>query len=379
MKNFLSRGMRQGVSIARYNIIIMKNFPIHGANPENLYRFFNVQTPEKILDFSTNTNIFSDSLTDSIFDLDVKNLVSNYPDPTCKKLREIIAEREKISPEKILFTNGTNEAIFLLANLLRSRSSVIFQPCYSEYVRAFIKAENIFIGEGSTITPRYPAKTFNINVDTTEVVSNVFITANPNNPIGYFMDNLSGLIKKYPGVIFVVDEAYIDFLIGGEPERLCDFENVVLLRSLTKFYHLSGARIGYVIANEYIINALKNFQPAWSVNAVAQELALRFLNDKDFYENSRNFYKENTPVFMDKLKDSGFQVIDSDVHFFMIKVEKDEEIMKLLLESGIVVRHTRNFLGLKEKYIRVATKRPEENEFFIETLTNIRNSHLDYF
>ena len=340
----------------------MKNFdfPIHGANPENLYRAFNINPPEKILDFSVNTNIFSDLIAVPDFNLDIKNLVSNYPDPNCKKLREKISEHEKISTKKILFTNGINEAVFLLANLFRDKHAGIFQPCYSEYSRAFINVKNIFdVSKAGKFE--------------------VFIIVNPNNPTGIFIKNLSSLIKKFPETIFIIDEAYIDFLIYDEPERLLNFENVILLRSLTKFFHLSGARIGYVISNEKIIEALKNFQPSWSVNAVAQELALRFLSDKNFYESSRNFYKINTPKFMKKLKDSGFEVLDSSVNFFLIKIKNDIEIIKFLLKSGIVVRHTRNFLGLDGKYIRAATREPEENNFFIEKLIQAKNLYPDYF
>ena len=325
----------------------MKNFPIHGANPENLYKAFNIEIPEKILDFSTNTNIFS--CPD--FDLDIKNLVSSYPDPDCKKLREIISEREKISPEKILFTNGINEAIFLLADLFRGKRTGIFQPCYSEYRRAFRNAENIFDLER--------AGEFEI-----------FIIVNPNNPTGIFIKNLADLVKKFPETIFIIDEAYIDFLLKDEPEKLLNFKNVILLRSLTKFFHLSGARIGYVIADGKIIEVLKIFQPSWSVNAVAQALAVKFLNDKNFYEASRNFYKINTPEFINNLKSSGFEVSDSSVNFFLIKVENDLEVIKFLLKSGIVVRHTRNFPGLEGRYIRVAARFPEENNFFIEKLLN---------
>ena len=338
----------------------MNFFPIHGANPENLYRAFNIKNPEKIFDFSTNTNIFSDTLTDSGFDLDIKNLVSSYPDPDCKKLREIISEREKISSEKILFTNGINDAIFLLANLFRDKRTGIFQPCYSEYARAFRHAANIF--------------DFNHAGE-----FEVFIIVNPNNPTGIFIKNLSDLIKKFPETIFIIDEAYIDFLIDSKPEKLLNFENVILLRSLTKFFHLSGARIGYVIADGKIIDGLKSFQPSWSVNAVAQALALKFLQDKNFYESSRNFYKIHTPKFMNAMKDSGFEIMDSSVNFFLVKVKNDLEVIKFLLKSGIVVRHTRNFLGLDGSYIRVATRRPKENNFFIETLIRARNLYPNYF
>ena len=329
---------------------------LHGANPENLYRAFNIAMPEKIIDFSTNTNIIA---WPENIKIDVESLASSYPDPDCEKLRNIIALQENINPAKILFTNGVNEAIFLLARILTG-STAIFQPCYYEYIRAFVNAHEIF------------------SLDNINNFDNI-ILVNPNNPTGKYINNLAEIIKFYPGKLFIIDEAYIDFVLNDiERERLCGFENVIILRSLTKIFHLSGVRIGYIIANESIIRQLKNFLPTWNVNAIAQELALYFLNDKNFYERTRNFYRANTPEFMKNLRLSGFEVIDSDVHYFLIRVNDDLEALRLLLENGITARHTRNFAGLNGEYLRVAARFPNENKFFVDVMKLLltRNIHL---
>lgn len=353
------------------NISLMHNI-IHGANPENLYRAFNIPMLERVIDFSTNVNV----LAWPKVNINLEKLASSYPDPECRKLKQIISEREKISPQKILFTNGINQAIFLLARLFDSDTAIL-QPNYSEYKRAFKNARDIF------------------NLEDTDQFQNIIIT-NPNNPTGKFI-KLVEVISSSPDKIFIVDEAYIDFLIENEPERLCDFDNVIILRSLTKIFHLSGARIGYIIATEKIISDIKGFLPSWSVNAIAQELALRFLEDKEFYDATRNFYRKNTPKFINAIRDLGFDVMSSDVHYFLMRVANDIDMIKFLLEHGLVVRHTRNFTGLQlggfniEKnpafdvksdrllppthpaagrtgYIRVATRLPEENKIFIEAL-----------
>lgn len=331
------------------NIILMENI-IHGANPENLYRALNIKMPEKILDFSTNTNILSYSnLTWPSININLEKLASNYPDSDCRKLRELISIRENINPERILFTNGINEAIFLLSQIF-SCDSAILQPCYSEYSRAFTNAESIF------------------TLETAGKFKCIVIT-NPNNPTGKYIPDLSRVIAKFPDTVFIIDEAYIDFLIDdNKPEKLHNFENAIILRSLTKIFHLSGVRIGYVIANENIIHALKARQPSWSVNSVAQELAYLFLQDSEFYRDTRNFYRKNTPEFVNMLKASGFEVNNSSVHFFLVRVDDDLETIKFLLRNGIVVRHTRNFAGFDGKYIRVATRRPDENKFFVDIL-----------
>ena len=189
---------------------------IHGANYEKLYAALNITMPERVIDFSTNTNIISWPK----INLDVERLASSYPDYECSRLVKIISERENISQSRILFTNGINEAIYLLANLLASQSVGIFQPCYSEYMRAFSQAQSVF------------------NLNEAGRFKN-FILANPNNPTGIYINNLSELIKTCPDTRFIIDEAYIDFLINDSRERLCELDNVIILRSMTKIFHLS--------------------------------------------------------------------------------------------------------------------------------------------
>ena len=317
---------------------------IHGANPENLFRAFGVPVPEKILDFSTNTNVIAwPKIT-----LDVERIASSYPDPECNRLRKIISERERVPVSKILFTNGANQAIFLLAGLF-TENTAILQPCYGEYSRAFRNAESIFSLDG--------AKNFRH-----------VIICNPNNPTGRFIPDLSRTLASNPETIFIIDESYVDFLTFKKSERLVDFHNAVILRSLTKIFHLSGARIGYVIADESIVDAVKMNMPSWSVNAFAQELALKFLNDDEFLRRTRDFYRLNTPLFMNELKCLGLEVIESDVNFFLLKADDDKRLIRFLLTNGIAVRHTRNFVSLDGKYIRVSVRRPEENEIFVEAM-----------
>ena len=320
---------------------MMNTITIHGANPENLYRAFNIPVPEKILDFSTNTNI----LSWPDISLDIKRLASSYPDPECTALREIISARENVPMSRILFVNGINQAIFLLAGLFGDDTAIL-QPCYTEYSRAFTNARDIF------------------TLDDAGTFGHVVI-CNPNNPTGRFIPDLSQIIAGNPRTTFIIDEAYIDFLRHYEPERLCDFPNAVILRSLTKIFHLSGARVGYVIADENIIDALKSRMPSWNVNAFAQELALKFLADGEFLARTRDFYRVNTPILMAGLREAGFDVVDSDVHYFLVRVDDDMEVIRRLLTRGIAVRHTRNFAGLEGKYVRVATRRPEENNMLI--------------
>ena len=329
---------------------------LHGANPEKLYAALGIPMPERVIDFSTNASVLPWTLPP----LDLQPLVSRYPDSDCLELCRLIAEREGVPVENIIFTNGSNEALYLLASCLMEKRAAVLQPNYPEYARA-LAAYRV---ETADIFDLADAGNFNA----------VFLST-PCNPTGAYIrqEELQELAVRTPATLFVVDEAYIDFLIEADRPLWRELpDNLIILRSLTKFYHLSGVRIGYVLAPEAWAERLRARQPSWSVNAVAQTLALAFLQDGDFAQKSRDFYRRQTPRFMETLREAGLNVRPSSVHFFLIETDNDERVLRRLMERGLVVRHTQNFPGLDGRYIRVATRLPEENDRLAEALRILR-------
>jgi threonine-phosphate decarboxylase len=321
----------------------------------------------KIIDFSTNTNVLPWKGWDGL-KLNLRRSLTSYPDDEATDLRQIVAEREgrvvkNCSIENVLVVNGSNEAIYLVASLLAGKRAVILQPAYGEYFRALsafgAKVCNVF-------------ETGDLPAD-----AEALFLCNPCNPTGKYLERglLEGLIERHPHTLFIVDEAYVDFLIfptflineRRKLDFLC-FRNVVILRSLTKIFHLSGVRIGYVLACEERVTQLKSRQPTWSVNAVAQSVALDFMKDEEFICGTRKFYAAETPRFIAEVEKAGFRVLPTRTNFFLIEVADDEKIIRVLLERGLVVRHTRNFPGLDGRYIRVATRAPEENDMLAREL-----------
>ncbi|MCL2009949.1 MAG: aminotransferase class I/II-fold pyridoxal phosphate-dependent enzyme [Synergistaceae bacterium] len=263
--------------------------------------------------------------------------------------------------ENVLFVNGSNEAIYLAASFLGGKNAAVLQPAYGEYLRAL---------------SAYGAKTRNIfsvnDVNEFKDCDALFL-CNPRNPTGEYIDaaELEPLFAAAPDTLFIVDEAYADFLIPRAGERgKIDYlrhKNAVILRSLTKIFHLCGIRLGYVLACRERIEQLKSRRPAWSVNALAQAAGAAFMRDEAFVERTREFYAAETPRFMASLRDSGFTVRPTRTNFFLIETADDSKLIRSLLERGIATRHTRNFPGLDGRYIRVATRMPEENDYFVRT------------
>jgi threonine-phosphate decarboxylase len=341
----------------------------HGANPEKLYKAMGLPLPEKILDFSTNTNVLpwrgwnenqnknQNENRNEFWDFELRRCLAFYPDDEALELRRKVAQGEGCSAENVLAVNGSNEAVYLIASFLGGKKAAVWQPVYGEYLRALSAygADVLGVFSGDHLPQGTEA----------------FFLCNPCNPTGGYLEGeaLEKLLTRHSSTLFVVDEAYVDFLTGAR-DRI-DFlrhRNVVVLRSLTKIFHLCGARIGYVLACEERIARLKTRQPTWSVNAVAQAAALAFMRDEAFVRETRDFYSRETPRFVAALERAGFKVLPTRTHFFLVEVADDQKVIESLLKQGLVVRHTRNFPGLDGRYIRVATRMPEENHLLVRAL-----------
>ena len=333
------------------------SLPLHGANYEALYAGFGLEVPHDlpILDFSTNTNVVE---WGGDLRFDIAALAADYPDPESLVLRKVIAAREGCSVDNVLITNGSNEAIYLIASYFGGQRAFIHDPVYGEYRRA---CESYGVGEARCAEE-----------------ADLRFICNPCNPTGAYLrnQNLEGMLGESEKQLFVIDEAYRDFLrVGDRPFDFLKFPNAIVLRSLTKIFHLCGARIGYVLASGEWVDKLKKRQPVWSVNAFAQELCLRFLSDPDFVGRTRAFYEAETPRFMDRLEKIGLRLIPTRTNFFLVAADDDETTIAELLKRGIVVRHTRNFKGLDGRYLRVAARLPAENDRFADTAAALKALH----
>lgn len=332
----------------------MARFRMHGANPEKLYKNFDLPMPGRVYDFSTNTNALE---WDGEIVVDMKHTLCDYPDDEASEVRTLLAEQNGCKEDEILVVNGSNEAIYLLASYQNGKRNALLQPVYGEYSRAL---------------ESFGADTRNIAaLNELEAEDGTIWICNPCNPTGDYIssDEMKLVLQNNRDKLFIIDEAYRDFLLM--PDDGADFRgfaNAVVMRSLTKIYHLCGCRIGYVTADKSVISMMKQRQPTWSVNSLAQTAASAFLKDRDFPNRTREYYRKEVPRFMAELIRAGCELLPTSVNYFLMKVQNDEEIIRFFLERGIVVRHTRNFPGLNGKYIRVAARTRSENDIFVRAV-----------
>lgn len=344
--------------------------PAHGANPSQLYAQLDMKQPDTLIDFSENTNPYGipSFLTEDCEKY--QTLIGVYPEPHSETLVQVLAKKHQVKKEHVLVGNGATECIYLLAHSFSRKKVLIVEPTFTEYKKALeqydCQVDAFVLREEEEFQCA-----FDKLAKRAQDYDAVFI-CNPNNPTGvlYESDSFITFIlkmneqKKY----VVIDEAFIDFVQNGTSMiSYCrSFDYLIILRSLTKIFHLAGVRIGYLVsANPQTIAHIKQWQQPWSVNALAQQLALRCVDQSSFIHQIQEYIAQERVKMTAFLTTYHFPFIPSETNFLLIKAplgQSTESLFYFLLKEGIVPRHTYNFETLQGEYLRIAIKRPKENE-----------------
>ncbi len=350
----------------------------HGGNLRFAAEKYHVRE-EEIIDFSSNINplglpagvkkIVSDSFKNIIY----------YPDPENKELRVVLSKVLELDCENILVGNGSIELISIITLALKPERVLISAPAFCEYERSskLTGTKCIFINSEEE-------KDFQPDLD--KIINNLSETdmlfiCNPNNPTGsiFFKDELMRLLNecKRNKVILVLDEAFIDFVEDIRSAVMIKESvlnsNLLILRSLTKFFALPGLRIGYLAGNRNLIKKISKFQYPWSVNYPAQEAAKVAVRDFVYINKSRNYiFREREYLFKRLKKIEGIKPFKPGANFILCRLNdrgiNSGELTDLLGKKGILIRDCSNFRGLNNKYFRLAVKKREENRKLIKAL-----------
>ncbi|HZG60332.1 MAG TPA: threonine-phosphate decarboxylase CobD [Anoxybacillus sp.] len=350
------------------------NLPSHGANPHLLYKSLRLEQPEQLVDFSVNTNPYQLRLDHVPSQEEFYQWMVEYPDPDSSELSSHLAKIEKVNKEQILIGNGASQCIYLLAQLFSGKRVGIIEPTFSEYRAACI-------ANSCKVTAVYTTEERDWKCHFHELENHlkdidVLFLCQPNNPTGTALsqEELYYVLKiaENAGTYVIIDEAFYHFWLDGFSaiQWLQQFPHMIVLRSLTKMYHLAGVRVGYVVANEHIIQQLKVIQPPWSVNRVAQQFSLRLLQMTSFVEETKQKIAVERERVMKILQNAGYYVSPSVVNFYLLRKpgQQTEQLMHDMLKAGFVPRHTSNFFGLEGRYLRLAVRTKEENERLLHFL-----------
>ena len=339
--------------------------------------------PEEVTDFSASIN----PLGPSRFALEAAQEVNlaAYPDPDCLDLRRAIGNILDIDPGHILPGNGSTELIHLLARafLAPDDTALIFAPTFGEYVAA-CRTEGV---EPVSLLPQDAGQSearFRWDIpQALDCVAGhapaIVFLCNPNNPTGVYLgeDEVRRVAEALQGVgLLVLDEAYLPFVDESWDSRpLLSLGNVVLLRSMTKDYALTGLRLGYLLATEDIVRRVRRFQYSWSVNAAAQAAGIAALGDREHVEKGRCVVHEGKEYLKQVANDLGIECPPAAANFLLFNVGCAREVREeLLAQHRICVRDCASF-GLPE-YIRIGVRTMDDNRRLAEALENMLTDSL---
>jgi len=353
---------------------------LHGGNLERAKEKYGISS-EKIIDFSANINPlgFSSKTREAI----IKNLdqLSHYPDPECKEAKKEISGYFKIYYENIILGNGSTELIYLIVQTLKPKKALIPVPTFCEYERA-LNNNNVSINFYKLKEEQEFSILINEIISQLAGIDLVFL-CNPNNPTGTFLlkKEMLTLVKEVQKrkIFLVLDEAFID-LYEEESfiKEVKNYDYLIILRSLTKFYGLPGLRIGFGVSSPKLIKKLKAQKIPWSVNCLAQIAVREMLRDEKYINKSKSFLLEEKEFFYQELSNiEGWKVYKPSANFIFIKLLgniSSEMLQNNLAKKGILIRDCSNFRGLEEgKFIRVAVRTRKENIMLIKELKMIFN------
>ena len=360
--------------------------PSHGGNLVWAASLANC-SPSAILDFSASINPLGPppsaiaAIQAAVGDLNA------YPDPTYSQLCCAIGDYHQIPSEWILPGNGSAELLTWACRELAALDvTLLLTPAFSDYRRALtafgatveecpLKKWRVASGEWR-MTEGAISQIPIVNRQSSIITRSGLLLNNPHNPTGklFTRDAIAPYLDQFE--LVVVDEAFMDFLPPGEEQSVIDwvqqYPNLVVLRSLTKFYSLPGLRLGYAIAHPERIQRWQKWRDPWSVNSLAAAVGSVVLQDTAFQQQTWDGLAATRPTFQQQLASiPGLQPLPSAANFFLVHSDRSvpELQANLLKHHQILIRDCMSFPELGDRYFRVAIRTAEDNQRLVDALS----------
>ncbi len=302
--------------------------------------------------------------------------VHRYPDGSGWALVSKIAAKLNLEPENIVLGNGSDEIIGMLTRVLLQPGDEVLlpQPTFSMY--------EIMVRCSGARPVSVPLNA-SMAIDLTGMLerlaprTRMVFLCNPNNPTGTVITGrefTAFLQELPPGIVVVVDEAYIEFvqdpLCARGTDYLREEPAVVLLRTFSKAYGLAGLRIGYGIMPSELSGYLHRVRQPFNAALPAQVAAAAALDDDAFLQQTIQTVHTGLAYLQRALEDLGIRCFPTQSNFFLIDVQRSADVVfEQLLRKGVIVRSMSAY-GFTD-LIRVNAGLPHENERFIATLTDV--------
>jgi threonine-phosphate decarboxylase len=302
-----------------------------------------------------------------------KSLAPVYPDPECRELKKSLSRYLHVDPEWISVGNGAVEIIYWFAQAFAKGRAVIPAPTFCEYELASRKA--------SAQVTFVPLHDFLLDAD--EIIekakgADAIFLCNPNNPTGMLATKEIKRIIENVGssTKILLDECFIELVDDPDANSLTgimrEFDNLVILRSLTKSFGLAGLRVGYSVCNPSLANSLAANKISWNVNGLAQAAGVAALAYTKHLSKARAVVRKERKFLHDRISRlKSFKPSRSDANYFLVDLQGRDSTKfrdELLKKTGVLVRDCSTFTGMGSRHVRVAVKSHKENLRLLKAL-----------
>ncbi|MBD3180209.1 MAG: histidinol-phosphate transaminase [Candidatus Latescibacteria bacterium] len=303
--------------------------------------------------------------------------INRYPNSGSHYLCNDIAGHIGIESSRIFVGNGSNEILDLLVRGFVNPDEEVIIP-YPSFI-----AYPLIIHLAGVKEVKVPLKDYRLDLKAmkekiTGKTKMVFI-CNPNNPtatyvsgeeVAQFMDGIRD------DILVVFDEAYYEYVTAEDYPQTVQLlesnENIVILRTFSKVYSLSGLRVGYSISDPELVTCLHMVRQPFNVNRIAQAGARAALKYSGMLEERVGENARQLKLVSDELRKYGFTVPESQTNFILAIPPEGmvRDLVGKLLSRGVIVRGMSPF-GLGSEAIRVTIGTPDENSRFLRELREI--------
>ncbi len=345
----------------------------HGSDLEKVEKIFGIKK-EDITSFGANVNplgispMLRDNLASHI------DAITSYPDREYTDLRKAISCYTGADFERIMVGNGSTELIGLFIQIQNPKKAMLISPTYSEYEREILLS-------GGTCTYHMLKEEQEFRLDTEALLGelsedyDLLVICNPNNPTSTIipredMDRIVAACRER-SIFVLVDETYIEFtedMEGFTSIPLTDkYENMVILRGISKFFASPGLRLGYAICNNpSLYEEMAKIKNPWTINSLAGVAGEIMFSDEAYINGSKEFtYKERAYCLgrLNTMKQA--KAYDSYGNFILVKILKEGvtsyDLFEACIKKGFMIRDCSDFAGLGDSFVRFCFMEHEKN------------------
>jgi threonine-phosphate decarboxylase len=357
---------------------VIESVPIHGGQLRYLAERFAIPVAQ-LLDFSANINpegppeTVLATLRASLDDLSV---LTNYPDLQQTELRQSIARHADVRPQNIVVANGFVPLLEAALRSLPIRRCLLPVPAFVEYRKVLTRSR-------VEIIPHALMAASGFHYDAEAMITgqqDALLVANPQNPSGVVCrrEALLRLVARAAerDVYVLLDEAFIDYL----PEHslvpdIDRFPNLIVFRSLTKFYGVPGLRVAYAIASPEIASSLHENLPPWPITTLASRAVGAALEDEPYANRTRLLNLQRRVHLQTEIEALGIHIYPSAANFLLLRlpssVDPVEFWERMIVEHHVVLRSCLNYEALSGEHLRVAVRNERENARLVRAVSQV--------